>query len=80
MSRALQVGCLLDTSVVSALAPGRPAPQGEWVEWLRQQSEQVYLPCIAIAELEQGICKLRRAGGRARAARLKAWLDGLLAG
>jgi len=72
-------GYLLDTSVVSVLAPGRevfvPTPlQG----WLREHHKQRYLPCIAIAEMAQGIGKLRRAGGVDRADRLDLWLDGLL--
>jgi predicted nucleic acid-binding protein len=37
------------------------------------------LPSITIAEVAQGIGKLRRAGGTDRADRLDRWLDGLLA-
>jgi predicted nucleic acid-binding protein len=70
---------LLDTSVVSVLAPGResfvPTPLSEW---LQAHHKQLYLPCIAIAEMAQGIGKLRRAGGAERADRLDRWLDGLL--
>lgn len=72
-------GYLLDTSVVSVLAPGRasfvPTPLREW---LQAHHKQLYLPCIAIAEMAQGIGKLRRAGGAERADRLDRWLDGLL--
>lgn len=72
-------GYLLDTSVVSILAPGResfvPTPFGEW---LQTHHQQLYLPCVAIAEMAQGIGKLRRAGGVERAERLDHWLDGLL--
>lgn len=72
-------GYLLDTSVVSALAPGReafgPTPLGKW---LQAHHKQLYLPSIAIAEMAQGICKLRRAGAAERADRLDSWLDGLL--
>ena len=72
-------GYLLDTSVVSVLAPGResfvPTPLSEW---LQAHHKQLYLPCIAIAEMAQGIGKLRRAGGAERADRLGRWLDGLL--
>ena len=72
-------GYLLDTSVVSVLAPGResfvPTPLSEW---LQAHHKQLYLPCIAIAEMAQGIGKLRRAGGAERADRLDRWLDGLL--
>ena len=72
-------GYLLDTSVVSILAPGResfvPTP---FSEWLQTHHQQLYLPCVAIAEMAQGIGKLRRAGGVERAERLDHWLDGLL--
>lgn len=74
-------GYLLDTSVVSALAPGRetylPSVFGEW---LQAHDAQLFLPAIAVAELSQGIAKLQRSGGMQRAERLEAWLDGLITG
>ncbi len=73
-------GYLLDTSVVSVLAPGRqafvPAPLANW---LQAHHKALFLPSIAVAEMAQGIAKLRRAGGGERADRLDRWLDGLLA-
>ena len=74
-------GYLLDTSVISALAPGREAhfPAG-FEAWLEARHDHLFLPCIAIAELAQGIGKLRRSGGTERADRLDRWLDGLIAG
>lgn len=71
-------GYLLDTSVLSALGPGKPALAREFVDWFRAQTGRLFIPCIAIAELEQGIRKLHRAGGIARATQLTTWLDGLL--
>ena len=75
----LHNGYLLDISVVSVLAPGReayvPAALGDW---LQAHHQVLYLPCIAVAEMAQGIAKLRRAGGTERADRLERWLDGLL--
>jgi len=53
-------------------------PSG-FAQWLQDRHTLLFIPCIAIAELEQGICKLRRAGGTQRANALAAWLDGLLA-
>ncbi|MBU1361968.1 MAG: PIN domain-containing protein [Gammaproteobacteria bacterium] len=74
-------GYLLDTSVISILAPGREPrwPVG-MSNWLQARSDLLFLPGVAIAELTQGICKLRRAGGVERAARLAVWLDGLVEG
>ena len=73
-------GYLLDTSVVSVLAPGRESfVPTALAEWLQAHHKELYLPSIAIAEMAQGIGKLRRAGGADRAERLDRWLDGLLA-
>lgn len=73
-------GYLLDTSVVSALAPGRAALMpSAFGQWLQAHHSQLFLPAIAVAEMAQGIGKLRRAGGAERADRLDRWLDGLLA-
>lgn len=75
----LHRGYLLDTSVVFALAPGRealvPTPL---VAWLQAHHQQLYFPSIAMAEMAQGIGKLRRVGGIDRADRLDRWLDVLL--
>lgn len=71
-------GWLLDTSVLSAFAPGKPAVSVGLAQWLRANSTRLFIPCIAVAELEQGICKLRRAGGAKRAEQLAQWLDGLV--
>jgi predicted nucleic acid-binding protein len=71
---------MLDTSVVSVLAPGRealvPRPLSEW---LLAHHKALFLPAIAVADMAQGIGKLRRAGGIEWADRLDRWLDGLLA-
>lgn len=72
-------GYLLDTSVLSMLAPGRESHlPAAFSTWLLRRTDRLYIPCIAVAEIEQGICKLRRAGGMARAERLARWLDGLI--
>ncbi len=73
-------GYLLDTSVVSLLAPGREVFVAPLLsDWLHAHHQALFLPAIAIAEMAQGIGKLRRAGGAERADRLDRWLDGLLA-
>ena len=76
-----QQGFLLDTSVISALAPGRESdlPTG-FAQWLHANNSRLFVPCIEVAELAQGIGKLRREGGVERARRLDRWLDGLIAG
>lgn len=68
-------GFLVDTSILSALAPGKAAPAPALSDWLREHSDRLHLSAVTIAEVEQGVCKLRRAGGSQRAALIAAWLD-----
>lgn len=75
----MSAGFLLDTSVLSRLAPGRPVPDDRFAAWLRDHDDRLYISTVTIAEIEQGICKLRRAGGAERAEALSQWLDALLA-
>lgn len=71
-------GFLLDTSVLSLLAPGRPTPDAGLADWLKENNDRLYISAVTVAEVEQGICKLRRAGGGERAEALAGWLDALL--
>ena len=71
-------GYLLDTSVISIIAPGKPPLPVPLASWLREHDGELFVPAIAVAEIEEGICKLRRAGGTRRANLLSAWLDALI--
>ena len=70
-------GYLLDTSVLSLLAPGRPALPDDLAAALRRHSDRLFLPTIALAEIREGICKLRRKGSASRAGLLDAWIGAL---
>lgn len=74
----MSAGVLLDTSVLSLLAPGRLAPDHPFAGWLRDHSDQLFISAVTVAEIEQGICKLRRSGGAQRADALTLWLDRLI--
>jgi toxin FitB len=74
----LSSGYLIDTSVLSMLAPGRPTLTPELTAWLRDHADGLYLSAVTVVEIQQGICKLRRAGGVERADRLTHWLEALL--
>lgn len=72
-------GCLLDTSVISELAPGRQNHLSHSVtDWFAAHDAQLFLPTIAVAELAQGIAKLSRSGGAERTRRLDVWLNSLI--
>jgi predicted nucleic acid-binding protein len=74
----LSAGYLLDTSVLSMLAPGKAGANDRFAEWVRSRGDRLFISAITVAEIEQGICKLRRLGGAARAEALERWLAGLL--
>lgn len=70
-------GYLLDTSLLSALAPGRPEPLQRARELFQEAGSRLFVPSMALAEIARGIAKLRRAGATARADALTTWLDEL---
>jgi toxin FitB len=65
---------LVDTNIISAMAPARPAPPA-LVEWLDAHSAALFVSAVTVAEIEDGIAKLRREGARRRSADLAAWLE-----
>jgi len=65
---------LVDTNVISAVSPNRPVPTA-LVEWMDAQSGFLYLSVVTIAEIEDGIAKLRREKATRRSRELARWLD-----
>ena len=74
------LGFLIDTSVLSAFAPGRPAIAEQMTTWMAAQGKagRLYLSVITVAEIERGWRKLHRVGGTARAKVLSEWLRELI--
>jgi predicted nucleic acid-binding protein len=68
---------LVDTNVISAVSPNRPAPAA-LVEWMDAQSASLFLSAVTIAEVEDGIAKLRREKATRRSKDLAQWLDVVL--
>lgn len=75
-------GFLLDTNVVSMLSPSAPDVPAPFLDWLeRMDSEgRIFLSVVAVHEIEKGIALLDHKGATAKAASLKGWLAGLVAG
>jgi hypothetical protein len=69
---------LVDTSVLSAIAPTKARPSPELAGWMDRHSDKLYLSVITIAEVEGGIAKARREGASRKADRLTEWLEALL--
>ncbi|MGB8398055.1 type II toxin-antitoxin system VapC family toxin [Bradyrhizobium sp.] len=68
---------LVDTNVISAVAPSRPVSPA-LVEWMDRHSASLFLSAVTVAEIEDGIAKLRREGARRKSADLSAWLETVL--
>ena len=71
-------GWLLDTNVLSAFAPGKPAIGPTIAEWFNERSDELFLSAVTAAEIEAGISKLRRTGSERRAGELRAWFERIL--
>jgi predicted nucleic acid-binding protein len=69
---------LVDTDVISARAPSRAAPPATLVTWMDENSSDLYMSAVSVAEIEGGIAKLSRRGAHRRADDLTAWLDNVL--
>lgn len=68
---------LVDTNVISAAAPARTAPTA-LVRWMDAHSDSLYLSVVTVAEIEDGIAKLRREGARRKSSDLASWLETVL--
>ena len=68
---------LVDTNVLSAGAPSRIVP-AELIVWMDEHSAELFLSAVTVAEIEDGVAKLRREGATRKAADLAAWLEALL--
>ncbi|MCK5931650.1 MAG: type II toxin-antitoxin system VapC family toxin [Fulvimarina manganoxydans] len=75
-------GFLLDTDVISMLAPGRTDLSAEANAWLEKadQEGRLFLSVVSIHEIEKGIERLNRRGATAKAASLSGWVSGLVKG
>ncbi len=75
-------GYLLDTNVVSMLSPSAPAVPAPFLGWLERMDGEglIFLSAVTVHEIEKGIALLDRKGAAAKAAGLRGWLSGLIAG
>ncbi|MGE7468651.1 type II toxin-antitoxin system VapC family toxin [Bosea sp. NPDC003192] len=64
---------LVDTNVISALAPSKRAEAKELAVWLDQVSSHLFLSVVTAAEVAAGIAKAEREGAMAKARSLSEW-------
>ena len=67
--------CLIDTNLLSKEALGRGHGFAELVEWMDERSDALFLSATTVAEVRDGISRLRRNGATNKAAQLTDWLD-----
>ena len=66
---------LADTNVLSAGAPGRQERSPALHAWMDANSNGLFLSAVTVAEISDGIAKMRRTRSRSRAASLQDWLE-----
>ena len=66
---------LLDTNVISAVAPTKAERPEALIEWLDRASDNLYLSVITATEIRDGIAKAEREGAARKAATLKSWWE-----
>jgi predicted nucleic acid-binding protein len=75
-------GFLLDTNVISMLSPSAPDVPAPFLSWLERMDGEgrILLSAVTVHEIEKGVVLLERKGATAKAAGLRGWLLGLIAG
>ncbi len=69
---------VVDTSVISVLAPTRAPLSAKEEEWAQDNQGHWLIPTVVVMELEQGVQKLVRLGSTNKSRQLSEWLERLL--
>ena len=69
---------LLDTDVVSLLAPERSPVSSVFRNWVEENTDRLFLSVVTIAEVERGIRKLKRAGQQRKARAIESWFKAIV--
>jgi predicted nucleic acid-binding protein len=64
---------LVDTNVISALAPTKAERPAALIDWLDRRSDDLFLSVITATEIRAGVAKAAREGATRKAANLHAW-------
>lgn len=68
---------LVDTNVISALAPSKRGGTEHLVDWLDQAGPRLFLSVISAAEVRSGIAKAERERATTKAQKLKEWWESI---
>ena len=64
---------LVDTNVISALAPSKRENAALLIKWLDRASPRLFMSVISAAEMKAGIAKAEREGATRKARQLAEW-------
>ncbi|RUX32719.1 type II toxin-antitoxin system VapC family toxin [Mesorhizobium sp. M7A.F.Ca.US.011.01.1.1] len=64
---------LLDTNIISAMAPSKKADRHALATWLDQASNHLFLSVVTASEVAAGIAKAEREGVTTKANSLRGW-------
>lgn len=68
---------LVDTNVISSLAPSKRAKASALIDWMVKSSQHLFLSVISAAEVRSGIEKAEREGSWSKARHLTEWWDSI---
>jgi len=68
---------LLDTNIISAIAPSKKDRPSALVAWIDAASSGLYLSVVTVAEIRAGVAKAAREGSARKAEVLCAWWDAI---
>lgn len=66
---------LIDTNIISALAPSKRQNSDQLAAWLDKDSPTLFLSVITAAEVKSGIAKAEREGATTKARQLTEWWE-----
>jgi predicted nucleic acid-binding protein len=66
---------LIDTNIISALAPTRADRPAALIDWLDRRSQDLFLSVVTAAEIRAGIAKAAREGAKRKAETLESWWE-----
>ncbi|UCI06066.1 type II toxin-antitoxin system VapC family toxin [Mesorhizobium sp. B1-1-8] len=64
---------LLDTNIISAMAPSKKNDRRALVDWLDNASNHLFLSVVTASEITSGIAKAEREGATSKTALLRQW-------
>jgi toxin FitB len=64
---------LVDTDVISAVAPTKAVADPEASEWIRRNGGAIFLSVVTVAELQRGVALLAGKGATKKSAALAEW-------